>query len=66
LCIHGGAPQGNATIQSYNDHRIAMAATIAGLHTIDSINITEAECVAKSYPRFFEDIQKLGGNIKFQ
>lgn len=66
LCIHGGLPQGNATIQSYNDHRIAMAATIAGLHTIDSINITEADCVAKSYPRFFEDIQKLGGNIKFQ
>lgn len=66
LCIHGGSPQGNTTIQSYNDHRIAMAATIAGLHTKDSINITEADCVAKSYPSFFEDFQKLGGNIKFQ
>lgn len=66
LCIHGDSPQGNGTIQSYNDHRIAMAATIVGLYTTDSLYITDADCVSKSYPSFFEDIQKLGGNIKFQ
>lgn len=66
LCIHGGIPQGNTSIQSFNDHRIAMAATIAGLHCREIMSIQEAECVAKSYPSFFKDVQSLGGNIAFK
>lgn len=46
---------------SFNDHRIAMSLAIASQRCTDKLIITEAECVAKSYPTFFEDFRSLGG-----
>lgn len=46
---------------SYNDHRIAMSLAIASQRCTDKLTITDAECVAKSYPTFFEDFRSLGG-----
>ncbi len=46
---------------SFNDHRIAMSLAIASQRCTDKLTITEAECVAKSYPTFFEDFRSLGG-----
>ncbi len=46
---------------SYNDHRIAMSLAIASQRCTDKLIITDAECVAKSYPTFFEDFRSLGG-----
>ncbi len=49
------------TIDAANDHRIAMAAAIAATAADGPITILGAQCVAKSYPAFWEDFRKLGG-----
>lgn len=48
-----------AIIDPHNDHRIAMSCAIAGLCAEGKTVIENAECVNKSYPRFFEDIENL-------
>lgn len=50
-------------IQAHNDHRIAMAAAILGLRG-GPITIHQAECVNKSYPYFFDDLEALGAQMK--
>ena len=47
-----------ATIETYGDHRIAMAFAIAGLRT-PGIAIADPECVAKTFPDFFERLDRL-------
>jgi len=56
--ITGGKIHG-ARINSHNDHRIAMAVAVAALVGSEEITIEGAECVAKSYPQFFEDLEKI-------
>ncbi len=51
--LHGG------TVSSYNDHRIAMSAAIASIISENPVTIEQAETVAKSYPAFFEDFEKI-------
>lgn len=53
--LHGGI------CDSYNDHRIAMSLAIASTRCTEPLVITNAECVAKSYPTFFEDFRTIGG-----
>jgi 3-phosphoshikimate 1-carboxyvinyltransferase len=48
------------TVRSHGDHRIAMALAVAALRADGNVTIQDAECVAKSYPRFFEDFASLG------
>lgn len=48
-----------AEIESYDDHRIAMAFTIAALRAEGDTLIKNADCVRISYPGFFEDLEKL-------
>lgn len=48
-------------INSYNDHRIAMAASIAATFADGPITINDSQCVEKSYKNFFEDFKSLGG-----
>jgi len=57
LTIIPGALHG-AAIDTYNDHRMAMSMALVGL-TIPGIVIRNPGCVAKTYPRFFEDLQRL-------
>ena len=54
---------GGATVDSHNDHRIAMMAAIAATRCERPVTVAGAECVAKSYPNFWEDYEKLGGRI---
>ena len=56
--IHGGKIHG-CTIDSHGDHRIAMSMAIAALTADAPITIEGAECVAKSYPSFFDDLRQL-------
>lgn len=60
--VHGSRPAG-AVIDSHGDHRIAMAAAVAGLRAQAPITIAGAECVAKSYPGFYDDLSELGARI---
>lgn len=56
MTIRGGARLAAGRIDSRGDHRIAMAAAIASLHCDGAVEIGGAECVAKSWPGFFEDL----------
>ncbi|MCD7963494.1 MAG: 3-phosphoshikimate 1-carboxyvinyltransferase [Rikenellaceae bacterium] len=56
--IEGGCIQ-SAEVDSFNDHRIAMAAAVAGVASDGSVLIKRAEAVNKSYPRFWEDMAAL-------
>ena len=51
------------TIDSYKDHRIAMAFAILGC-ALGDITITDAECVAKTYPDFWESFKNIGGRVE--
>lgn len=51
-------------IDTANDHRIAMAAAIAATVADGPVTIIGAECVKKSYPGFWEEFRKLGGNYE--
>ncbi|WP_294581852.1 3-phosphoshikimate 1-carboxyvinyltransferase [uncultured Thomasclavelia sp.] len=48
---------------TYNDHRIAMMLAIAATRAKKPIVLDNKECVAKSYPSFWEDYQSLGGIV---
>ena len=61
LEIYGGTPLNGGEVDSYNDHRIAMAMTIAAIGAKDSVKIKGSECVNKSYPNFYKDFKELGG-----
>ena len=55
---------GGATVDSYNDHRIAMTAAVAAGICENPIEITTAQAVRKSYPSFYEEYKKLGGTVE--
>ncbi|NMC06740.1 MAG: 3-phosphoshikimate 1-carboxyvinyltransferase, partial [Candidatus Lokiarchaeota archaeon] len=57
LEIMPGALHG-ASIKTYDDHRIAMAFSIAGLK-VKGIKIEDPGCVAKTYPKFFDEFLNL-------
>ena len=52
-----------AVTDSHNDHRIAMSMATLGITANGKITIENAECINKSYPNYFNDYVKLGGNI---
>ncbi len=58
MLVTGGSISA-ATIDSHNDHRIAMATAISGLTANGTVFIEGAECVAKSYPAFFDDLNTI-------
>jgi len=56
--IYGTKPAGNR-VDSHNDHRIAMACAVAALGGSGPVLIERSGAVAKSYPRFFEDLDSI-------
>ncbi len=62
LTISGSAPKGSV-IDSRGDHRLAMAFSILGSVVGETI-INDAECVAKTYPQFWEELKSIGGEVK--
>lgn len=56
--VVGGMPE-VAEVDSHDDHRIAMSLAVTALRLAEPITIKNSECVAKSYPSFFEDIEML-------
>ena len=61
LIIHGkgGVDLHGAEIDTYSDHRMAMCFAVAGLK-VPGVKITGPECVAKSFPDFWERFALLG------
>ena len=50
-------------LDSHNDHRMAMAGAVAAIHAEHEVTIRGYECIAKSYPHFFEDLRTLGAKV---
>ena len=63
LKIYGTGLVGG-TVDAVNDHRIAMAVAIAATVCKEDVTILGAECVRKSYPRFWEEYARLGGHYE--
>ena len=63
LEIYGTGALKGGRVDGFNDHRIVMAAAIAATICTDEVIITGAEAVNKSYPSFFDEYEKLGGEI---
>lgn len=64
LHIHGvESLKGGVQVWSHKDHRMAMMLAIASTVCEDDIILTDSECVAKSYPNFWEEFERLGGVI---
>jgi 3-phosphoshikimate 1-carboxyvinyltransferase len=61
--IEGSSLRGGS-IDSHNDHRIAMAGAVAALCSEEGVRIKNWQVVTKSYPDFFEDLLSIGGNIQ--
>ena len=59
LVIKGAEKLAGGTVSSCNDHRIAMAAAIAATVSAGDVTILQSEAVAKSYPMFFDDMNRL-------
>jgi len=63
MIIRGSALIG-AGINPHGDHRMAMACTVAAMRSSGSVEIDDAECINKSYNEFYDDMIKLGAEIK--
>lgn len=59
LRIPGGQKLHGATVESFDDHRIAMAFAVAALRAEGETTIKGAEAVAVSFPEFFEALAKV-------
>jgi 3-phosphoshikimate 1-carboxyvinyltransferase len=59
--ITGGPVRGGAVVESYGDHRIAMAMAVLALSAEQPIEIRDVACVATSYPTFWQDLARLTG-----
>ncbi len=65
--IDGCIPcQPTQSINSHNDHRVVMACTVAALVAGLTITIQDAQAVQKSWPTFFEAMEQLGVEVKWQ
>jgi len=60
LIIDGNGPNLlGGTVESYDDHRIAMAMGVAGLVAHGTTTVTDAECARVSFPGFWDELSRL-------
>lgn len=59
LRIRGKGSLPGGTADAAGDHRIAMSAAVAASAALGSLTVLGAQCAEKSYPRFWEDLEKL-------
>jgi 3-phosphoshikimate 1-carboxyvinyltransferase len=64
MLVHGGTGIKGAVVHSHADHRIAMACAVAALTASGPVTIEQAEAINKSYPEFYDHLQKIGGVVK--
>lgn len=59
-----GGPIAGGEIDPHGDHRLAMAGALAGLRSVAGVRVTGADCAAKSYPRFYSDLEMCGAVVE--
>jgi len=63
LIIKGNKKLKGGIVDSWNDHRIAMAMAVASTVCEESLIINNSKAVEKSYPNFWEEFRNVGGNF---
>lgn len=63
MLVKGGTGVKSARVSSRHDHRIAMACAVAALKADGDVIIDDAEAVNKSYPQFWQHLQKLNAEV---
>lgn len=63
LIIRGKEFLKGGNVDSWNDHRIAMALAVASIRCKEPVIIKDSSCIKKSYPNFWEHFRQLGGNL---
>ena len=66
LVIYGGTPLSGGVVSSWNDHRIAMALASISPAVQGRLAIEGADSVRKSYPRYWDDFVKTGGQCDYE
>ncbi len=66
MTIQGPTRLHGTTVDSHGDHRLGMALTIAGLIATGQTHISDADCIADSFPGFVETLGRLGAKIEWQ
>lgn len=61
--VYGMEYLSGGVVDGENDHRIVMSAAVAAAACRGTVRILGAQAADKSYPAFFEDYKRLGGNI---
>lgn len=61
MIIHGKTSLNSGEVNSHGDHRIGMMLAVAALISQGEVNLEGAEAIAVSYPKFFDDLNKLLG-----
>ena len=64
MIIRGGKQLTGCEVESYHDHRIAMALSVAALGASGKTRIKDAECCEVTYPEFLADFRRLGMQIE--
>jgi 3-phosphoshikimate 1-carboxyvinyltransferase len=59
LFVRGGQRLKGGTVQSFDDHRIAMAFAVSGLFADGPVTILGANCVGISFPGFFQTLNRI-------
>ena len=62
LTIHPSNELLGTAIETYNDHRMAMSFALAGLR-LPEVVILNPKCTEKTYPLFFQDLDRLRGEL---
>ena len=62
MLIQGGKVSGGKVF-SHDDHRIAMAVSVAALGATGTVSIKDSQCVTKSYPEFYDDLRHIGAIV---
>jgi len=63
VIIKGPSKLKGGICSSHNDHRIAMALSIASTICSEKLILINSKCINKSYPNFFDDFKSLGGIV---
>jgi len=66
LIIEGVPSLKGGTVDACIDHRIAMTAAVASTACCEPVILTGAQAVNKSYPKLWEDFEKVGKNLKIE
>lgn len=59
MIIEGPTALHGATLKTYGDHRIGMMGAVAALIAEGKVELDDSECIAVSYPNFFEHVESL-------